>query len=111
MTLNQLEKRFPTEESCRQYLMETRWPGGEVVCPRCRKTKKVYALKARPFHWVCKNESEECPGVYRFSVLTGTIYENTNVPLRLWFKVIYLMTVSKKGISALQVRRMLDPVR
>jgi hypothetical protein len=71
----------------------------------------VYALKSRPFHWVCKNPSEACPGVYRFSVLTGTVFENTNVPLRTWFEVLFLMTQSKKGISALQVHRMIDPVR
>src|SRR4029077_7974069 len=68
----------------------------------------VYALRTRPYHWVCKHCGKNG---YRFSVLTGTIYENTNVPLRLWFKVIYLMTQSKKGISALQVHRMIDPVR
>jgi len=43
---------------------------------------------------------------YRFFVLVGTIFENTNVPMRTWFKVIYLMLTSKKGIAALQVHRM-----
>ena len=42
---------------------------------------------------------------YRFSVITKTIFENTNYPLRIWFQVIYLMTQSKKGISALQIHR------
>src|SRR6185436_16058769 len=80
-------------------------------CPRCGSTEKVYALKTRPFHWVCKNDSAVCPGVYRFSILTGTVFENTNVPLPIWFEVLYLMTQSKKGISALQVHRMIDPIR
>src|SRR5439155_15392594 len=44
-------------------------------------------------------------------VLTGTVFENTNVPLRTWFEVAFLMVSSKKGISALQVHRMIDPVR
>src|SRR5439155_17461793 len=92
MTLNQLERRFPTEESCRDYLVQTRWPDGKVHCPRCGLALKVYALKARPYHWVCKHCNRNG---YRFSVLTGTIFENTNVPLFLWFKVIYLMTQSK----------------
>jgi transposase-like protein len=75
-----------------------------VQCPRCQSAK-VYALKARPFHWVCKNK--DCGGRngYRFSVITKTIFENTNYPLKTWFEVIYLMLQSKKGISALQIQR------
>ena len=42
---------------------------------------------------------------YRFSHLVGTIFENTNVELRKWFRVIHLMLTSKKGISARQIHR------
>ena len=42
---------------------------------------------------------------YRFSDITGTIFENTNKPLRDWFRVIHLMLTSKKGISARQIHR------
>ena len=56
-----------------------------------------------PFKWECPACS---PKGYRFSVLVGTIFENTNVPMKTWFKVIYLMLTSKKGIAALQVHRM-----
>jgi hypothetical protein len=103
MTLSQLIKRFSTEEACKAYLRDMRWPDG-VKCPRCQNAK-VYALKARPFHWVCKGK--DCGGRngYRFSVITKTIFENTNYDLRIWFQVIYLMTQSKKGISALQIHR------
>ena len=44
---------------------------------------------------------------YRFSHIAGTIFENTNKPLRDWFRVIHLMLTSKKGSCALQVHRML----
>lgn len=110
-TLAQIKRDFPTEEACKAHLTKMRWPDGKVACPRCGETKRVYALGARPFHWICKNPGERCPGVYRFSVLTGTIFENTKVPLRTWFEVLFLMTQSKKGISALQVHRIIDPVR
>jgi transposase-like protein len=53
----------------------------------------------------------DAEGGYKFSVLTGTVFENTNVPLPTWFRVAFLMVSSKKGISALQVHRMMDPVR
>jgi hypothetical protein len=58
-----------------------------------------------PFKWECPACA---PKGYRFSVLVGTIFENTNVPLRIWFKTIYLMLTSKKGISSLQIHRMMS---
>jgi transposase-like protein len=103
MTTEEFERLFPADEACKAYLVARRWPDGTVRCPRCGNDH-VWELKARPFHWVCN----KCgPRDYRFSVLVGTVFENTNVPLRTWFKVIYLMLVSKKGISALQVHRMM----
>lgn len=103
MTLTELTTRFSTEETCKKFLTEKRWPNG-VECPRCHN-KKVYELKSKPFHWVCK--AKDCGGRngYRFSVISKTVFENTNYPLRTWFQVIYLMTQSKKGISALQIHR------
>jgi len=103
MTLTQLTERFSTEEACKEFLQAQRWPNG-VQCPRC-KSAKVYLLTARPFHWVCKNKGCGGRNGYRFSVITKTVFENTNYPLRTWFQVIYLMTQSKKGISALQIHR------
>ena len=91
--------RFPTEDSCRAYLAELRWPDG-VRCPRCNSTK-VHKI-SRPWTWQCKVCSKSG---YKFTPLVGTIFENTNYPLRTWFQVIYLMCQSKKGMSALQVHR------
>lgn len=102
MTLAELDRKFPTEDACRSYLCARRWPNG-VKCPRCEHDQ-VYELASKPHHWQCHNCA---PQGYRFSVLVWTIFENTNVPLIQWFKVIYLMLSSKKGISALQVQRMM----
>lgn len=103
-TIDAFDRAFSSDESCKQFLVTMRWPDG-VSCPRCCETEKVYALKARPFHWICK--AKDCGGRngYRFSVITHTIFENTKIPLRLWFKVAYLLLTSKKGISALQIHR------
>lgn len=101
LTLKGLEKRFPDEASCYQYLVDMRWPGG-VGCPRCGNVK-VHKLK-KAFRWQCKLCAKNG---YRFSPLVGTIFENTNYPLREWFRVILLMCSSKKGISALQIHRMI----
>jgi len=100
MTVPQWEAAFPNDDACRAYLRDRRWPKG-VTCPRCGSG--VYAL-AKHFHWQC----QECsPKGYRFSVIAGTIFENTKQPLRVWFRVIHLMLTSKKGISALQIHRMM----
>jgi transposase-like protein/IS1 family transposase len=102
MTVPQFEKLFPTDEACKQYLTARRWPKG-VYCPRCGN-EKVYELKARPFNWQCQNCDKRG---YRFSVLVGTILENTNIGLKRWFQVVYFLLTSKKGMSALQIHRMM----
>jgi hypothetical protein len=102
MTEGQFEDMFPMgdDDAPKAYLKARRWPDG-VHCPRCGNPK-VYDLRSRKWHWQC----EQCtPDGYRFSVIAGTIFENTNKPLRQWFKVVHLMTTSKKGISALQIQR------
>lgn len=100
MTAAQWEKAFPTEDACRDYLTAHRWPSGEVSCPRCGN-KAVYEL-GKSHQWQCQQCNHDG---YRFSVIAGTIFENTNKPLRDWFRVIHLMLTSKKGVSALQVMR------
>lgn len=100
MTVPQFEAAFPDEDACRAYLIARRWPNG-VHCPRCGSTE-VTAL-ASGFHWQCY----ACAPVtsYRFSHIAGTIFENTNKPLRDWFRVTHMMLTSKKGMSALQIHR------
>jgi len=105
LSLAELKRLYSDEDSCKALLRDMRWPDG-VRCPRCNHAlgDRVYNL-SRKFHWVCKNI--ECGGRngYRFSVITKTVFENTNYPLSTWFEVIYLMTQSRKGISALQIHR------
>jgi transposase-like protein/IS1 family transposase len=101
MTVPQWEKVFPTDEACMKYLCKHRWPVA-VSCPRCG-SEHVFALKTMAFKWECMDCGE---GVsYRFSVLVGTIFENTNVGLRIWFRVIHTILTSKKGVSAHQIYR------
>ena len=102
MTIPQWEKAFPTEDACDAYLVAHRWPSGVVKCPRCG-SENVYALKTMKWHWECPDCRSG--GAYRFSDITGTIFENTNKDLRDWFRVIHMMLTGKKGISALQIQR------
>src|SRR5262245_47006772 len=101
MTIAQWEAAFPNEDACDAYLVARRWPKG-VTCSRCG-SDKVYALQTRKWHWECPDCRKG--GAYRFSDITGTIFENTNKPLREWFRVIHLMLTAKKDLSARQVWR------
>ena len=104
MTFAQWEATFPDERSCAAYLSMHRWKEG-VRCPRCGNTEcKPHGTME--FNWLC-NKCSPTATNYRFSVIAGTIFENTNKPLRDWFRVIHLMLTSKKGISALQIHRMM----
>ena len=102
MTAPQFDALFKTEDDCIAYLIARRWPQG-VHCPRCGNAK-VYAL-ASGHHWQCAVCAPGGSAGYRFSHLTGTIFENTNKPLKDWYRVAHLMLVSKKGMSALQIFR------
>src|ERR1700736_4336282 len=103
LTVPQFERMFPDEDACKAYLKARRWPQG-VHCPRCGNPA-VYDLPSRKWHWQCTQCAPGGNTGYRFSIIAGTIFENTNKPLRQWFKVVHLMTTSKKGISALQIQR------
>ena len=89
-------RQFPDEESCWKYLEERRW-GGTPVCPHCRNTQKIYRYK--------NGKTLKCAHCKKqFSVKTGTIYENSNIPLQKWLTTFYLISLSKKGISSRTIK-------
>ena len=94
--LHNIEKRFKNETVCWTYLENSRWPS-QVGCVACGAINPYRLKNGRTFK--CK----ECKKY--FNVLTGTIFENTKLPLIVWFKAIYLCTSHKKGISSLQLHR------
>ena len=93
-----LFEKFGDDDTCREYIEKLRWPVG-VCCPRCGDLS-VSEITTRD-QWDCNG----CR--YRFSVTSGTIFDNTKLPLIKWFAAIYLMCESKKGISANQLKRTL----
>jgi len=96
-TLAEFEARFTTEEDCRRYLFELRWPKG-FVCPRCSGHEA----------WTTERELMVCTACgYHASVTTGTIFEKTHKPLTLWFRAIWWLTALKTGTSALGLQRVL----
>ena len=96
-TLLDLEQRFSTEEACRQYLYDLRWPSG-FRCPVCGHHKA----------WPLKTGLFECGGCgHKASVIAGTIFEGTRKPLVLWFRVVWWVTSQKNGASALGLQKAL----
>jgi len=94
----ELINAFPTEEVCVEHLEELRWNG--VVISPFDSSSKVYKCAGGKYR--CKNT-----GKY-FNVKTGTIFDNTKMPLQKWFLAIWLVTSHKKGISSLQLSKDLD---
>lgn len=93
----EFDRRFATEEACRQYLFELRWPGG-FVCPRCSSGR----------YWSTKRGLVMCSVCgYQGSLTAGTIFEGTRKPLRMWFCAIWSVTTAKPGASAATVKRVL----
>src|SRR6266404_5427170 len=105
MTLSEFDVLFPNEEACWTYLAARRWLNG-VRCARCFNDH-VYESKTHPWSWQCMKCGPKPRSPYRFSLKTGTIFEESKKPLLIWFKILYLMLTSKKGMSALQIHRML----
>lgn len=98
MNLPKLIEDFGSEDRCRAYLEELRWPDG-VVCPRCGDTTISHIRKRNQF------DCDSCR--YQFSVTAGTLFHDSHLPLWKWFLAVYLMIESKKGISAKQLQRTL----
>ncbi|MFL5896062.1 MAG: IS1595 family transposase [Thermoleophilaceae bacterium] len=98
MNLVKLVEDFGSEDKCRAFLRDLRWPDG-VRCPRC-DSDSVSVIADRN-QWDCNG----CR--YQFSVTAGTLFHDSHLPLWKWFLAIYLVCESKKGISANQLKRTL----
>ncbi len=91
------------ENQAREYLETVRWPNG-ATCPHCGEHENIRKLDG----------SSHRPGLYQcnpcrrqFSVMIGTIFERSHIPLRIWLMAFAIMCASKKGVSALQLQRQL----
>src|SRR3954466_12818969 len=90
--------RFGTDEQCREHLFQARWPDG-FRCGSCGHGD-AYTLRTRLVY--------ECVACRKqHSLLAGTIFEQTKTGLARWFLAVYLVTSSKGGIAAAELRRQL----
>jgi transposase-like protein len=95
--LLELEARFSTEAACREYLFGLRWPDG-FRCPRCGEAKS----------WPKPDGLVRCAGCdYQVSVTAGTVFQDSRLPLTLWFRAVWWVTSQKNGVSAMGLQRVL----
>ncbi len=96
--LIELQDYFKDEQTCIEYFALKRW-GGVPRCPYCNHDKVYKINKGKRY----KCASPDCYKI--FSVKVGSIFEDSNIPLRTWFIAIYLITSHKKGVSSLQLAK------
>ena len=98
---------FHDEAKAFEHLEKIIW-NGEPVCPHCGCTSRITKVKANPEKrirlglWRCG----DCKG--QFTVKVGTVFEHLRLPLHKALQAVYLMTSSKKGVSAHQLHRILE---
>lgn len=94
-------QKFPDEESAVLFFEKLRWPD-EMYCPHCGCVGNVAKVKnEKPMRWRCR----ECRK--HFSVRTKSVLAESPIPLQKWLMAVYLMTASRKGISSVQLGKML----
>jgi len=90
---------FGSDEKCRAYLEELRWPEG-VRCPRCDADKGISRLERRG-----QFDCNSCG--YQFSVRVGTVLQDSQLPLWKWVLAVFVTAESQEGISANQLKEVL----
>ena len=92
---------FRNHEAAREWLEARRWPEGPI-CPHCGTIGRAYATKRAGVYRCAEAECRK-----DFSVTMNTVMERSHIPLNKWLMAFYLMSASKKGMSAHQLHRAL----
>ena len=107
--------QFHDETAAREWLENELWPDGPI-CPHCGTVNQATLLQhgTKPRKTEPENKRPHRAGLYQcnachepFTVTVGTLYERSHIPLNKWLAATHLMMASKKGMSALQISRML----
>jgi transposase-like protein len=96
MSLFEWQQKYGTLATCQKALAELRWPDG-FVCPHC--ASKKYSFITTRYDFECRTCGRQT------SVVSGTIFQSSNVPLPKWFLAIYLCASDKGGISAVRLSK------
>jgi transposase-like protein len=103
MAKNQLDNKiFHDADLARQWLESTLWPDGPI-CPKCGTINNATPLSKRPGLYQCNEKGCRT----QFTVMVGTLFERSHIPLNKWLMGAYLLCASKKGMSTHQLHRMI----
>jgi transposase len=89
-------KKYSNNDVCFDVLVKVKFPNG-IFCKSCDKITKFYKVKNRPLY--------ECSCGFQISPLKDTLFENSHIPLSIWFFAIFNMTSTRCGFSAAQFQR------
>jgi transposase-like protein len=92
---------FSRPDNCLAYMVSKRWPSGIVACPTCGSTKVSFQAKTR--RWQCSSHH----ALRQFSIKTGTILEDSPLPLEKWLPCVWLVSNCKNGVSSWEIHRAL----
>jgi transposase-like protein len=90
---------FANYENCRAYMVNLRWPKGKVTCPTCGSDHVTYLEGARLWKCYAKHERP------KFSLKTGTIFEDSPISLEKWLPVMWMVVNCKNGVSSWEIHR------
>jgi transposase len=96
-SLAQFALRFPNDDVCLEEIRKLHFPEG-IPCRKCRKITRHYKISNRPVY-ACKFCRRQT------SPLSGTIFEKTTTPLRLWFYAMFLMIQMRANLSIKTLQR------
>lgn len=97
-TLQQAIRLFSDYENCKAFMVALRWPDG-VKCPQCGSDHVTYLEKDRRWKCYAKHPSP------KFTLKTGTVFEDSPLGLDKWLPVMWLLTNSKNGVSSYEIHR------
>jgi hypothetical protein len=100
-TLQQAIQHFADAENCRKFMVFMRWPDGVPACPYCGATKVTWMPNAKAYRCYSDHKPQ------KFSLKTGTIFEDSPIGFDKWLPAIWLLSNSKNGISSYELHRSL----
>ena len=90
--------RYGTEDKCEAALVAARWPGA-LPARSCERAGTRCSGAPGRRYWQCAACRHQC------SVISGTVFEATKLPLTRWFVAMHLLTQAKNNVSALELKR------